>query len=173
MGLRFFEAVMNARGTLPDGLRLSDPAILLATWFGTGLLPKAPGSWGSLAALPFAWGIHLALGWPGLAAAVVAVFITGVWCSGVFIKAGGPDPAAVVIDEVAGQWLVLLVVPTDWFLYGAGFVFFRFADIVKPWPVSWADRRIKGGFGVMFDDVLAALYAGGALYALSWWTESW
>ncbi len=164
---------MDTHGTLPDGLKLGDPAILLATWFGTGLLPMAPGSWGSLAALPFAWGIHVALGWPGLAAATVIVFFIGLWCSEVFIKTGGPDPAAVVIDEVVGQWLVLLAVPADWFLYGAGFVFFRIADIAKPWPVSLADRKLKGGFGVMFDDVLAALYAGGALYALSWWMESW
>ena len=76
-----------------------------------------------------------------------------------------------VIDEVAGQWLVLVVVPPDLVLYAAGFVLFRIADIVKPWPASWIDRTVKGGLGVMLDDTAAALYAGVALYAISRWME--
>lgn len=74
-----------------------------------------------------------------------------------------------VIDEVAGQWLVLLAVEPDPVWYGVGLALFRIADILKPWPVSWADRNVKGGLGVMLDDVLAAAYAGSALYFLSRW----
>jgi len=155
------------------GLTLRHPAVLLATWFGTGLLPRAPGTWGSLAALPFAWFIHGVAGPFGLAAAVVVVFAVGVWASDVYVRrAGVADPGAVVIDEVAGQWLVLVVVPPDLLLYGLGFVLFRLADIVKPWPASWADRTIKGGLGVMLDDVLAAVYAGAALLALATMMET-
>lgn len=147
---------------------MADPAVLVATWFGVGLLPGAPGTWGSLAALPFAWLIHLAFGWIGLAVAVAAVFAVGVWSAGAVVRSWGvKDPAAVVIDEVAGQWLTLLVVPPDPILYAIGFVLFRIADILKPWPASWADKRLEGGLGVMLDDVFAAAYAAAALYVMS------
>ena len=152
----------------PQGLDLRHPAVLLATWFGVGLLPKAPGTWGSLAALPFAWAIHATFGAAGLAIATVAVFGVGLWASSRYVRrAGIADPGAVVIDEVAGQWLTLLPAGTDPVLYGAGFVLFRVADIWKPWPVSWADRSLPGGFGVMADDILAGAIAGAALYALA------
>ncbi len=159
---------MRTGSALPAGLGFGHPAVLLGTWFGVGLLPRAPGTWGSLAALPFAWGLRQGLGTPGLAIAAVVLFAAGVWAAGVYVRhSGREDPGAVVIDEVVGQWLVLLVVPPDAFLYAVGFVLFRIADIAKPWPVSWADRSLKGGLGVMLDDVLAALYAGAALYGLA------
>ena len=80
---------------------------------------------------------------------------------------GQDDPGAVVIDEVAGQWLTLLPAATTvWWHWLAGFALFRFFDIVKPWPVGWADRRVKGGLGVMVDDIIAGAYAGVLLYAL-------
>ncbi len=139
--------------------------ILLATWFGAGYLPKAPGTWGSLAALPFAWWIYGVGGVGGLATATGIVFVVGVWAAQVYADdTGGEDPGPVVIDEVAGQWLTLLVVPADPLLYAIGFVFFRIADIFKPWPASWADQKIKGGFGIMLDDIFAGLYAAAALY---------
>jgi phosphatidylglycerophosphatase A len=155
---------------LPEGLGPGHPAALLATWFGVGLLPKAPGTWGSLAALPFAWFIRDGFGAVGLAVAAAGFFVVGLWAASVYIhRAGEADPGAVVIDEVAGQWLVLVMVPPDLVLYAAGFVLFRIADIFKPWPASWIDRTVKGGLGVMLDDTAAALYAGVALYALSRW----
>lgn len=149
-----------------DKIPLSDPAILLATWFGSGLLPKAPGTWGSLAALPFAWGLHAAFGWEILALATLVCFWVGIWASNGYVaKVGGEDPGAVVIDEVAGVWLTLLpaayLAPysPDILTYGIAFVLFRIADIAKPWPVSWADRSIKGGLGIMVDDILAAVFS--------------
>ena len=163
---------MKQHSVLPEGMGLRHPAALLATWFGAGLLPKAPGTWGSLAALPFAWFIHNGFGMLGLTVAAVGLFFVGLWAASVYVhRAGETDPGAVVIDEVAGQWLVLVVVPPDLFLYAAGFVFFRIADIFKPWPASWIDRAVKGGLGVMLDDTAAALYAGVALYAISRWME--
>jgi phosphatidylglycerophosphatase A len=141
-----------------------NPASLLATWFGAGKLPKAPGTWGSLAALPFAWVIRVELGMWALAAATVLIFAIGCWAAGAHARShGGEDPGEVVIDEVAGQWLTLLPVAADPILYLAGFILFRIFDVWKPWPVRWADRAIGGGFGIMLDDVLAALYAGGLL----------
>jgi len=140
----------------------------LATWFGAGLIPKAPGTWGSLAALPFAWVIlHFGGVW-WLGGAAVLVFLVGWWASNVYVAGTRTtDPGAVVIDEVAGQWLTLLPASTlTWWHWAVGFALFRFFDIVKPWPVGWADRRVKGGFGVMIDDVIAGLYAGALLYGL-------
>lgn len=156
---------INRRTPNPSLKRLP---ILLATWFGAGYLPKAPGTWGSIAALPFAWWIYHAVGVGGLAAATGIVFVVGVWAAQVYVDdTGGEDPGPVVIDEVAGQWLTLLVVPTDPLLYALGLVFFRIADIIKPWPASWADQKIKGGFGIMLDDIFAGLYAAAALFLVS------
>jgi phosphatidylglycerophosphatase A len=140
----------------------------LATWFGAGLIPKAPGTWGSLAALPFAWVfLHFGNIW-WLAGAALVVFLVGWWASHVYVTSTGQaDPGAVVIDEVAGQWLALLPAsPAVWWHWVLGFALFRFFDILKPWPVGWADRRLKGGFGVMIDDVIAGVLAGVLLYLL-------
>lgn len=138
---------------------------LLSTWFGVGYLPKAPGTWGSLAALPCAWGIATLYGSVGLLAATTAVFSLGVWASGSFTRrTGRKDPGIIVIDEVAGQWLTLALVPLDPLYYLAGFILFRIADITKPWPASWADRKLGGGLGIMLDDIFAALFAAALLF---------
>ena len=139
---------------------LDDPWILMATWFGSGYLPKAPGTWGSLAALPFAWVILEHFGPPALLAAVVVVFGVGIVAADRFMaKAGEDDPGAVVIDEVAGQWLTLTLVPLDPLWFALGFVAFRCFDILKPWPIRVLERRFKQGFGVMIDDIAAGALA--------------
>jgi phosphatidylglycerophosphatase A len=93
----------------------------------------------------------------------VAVFLAGWWATGRYIRDDGDDPKEVVIDEVAGQLLCLSVVAPGWLAYAAGFALFRLFDIVKPWPVGWCDRTVKGALGVMLDDVLAAVYAAAVL----------
>ena len=148
-------------------LNLWSPGVLLATWFGCGYLPKAPGSWGSLASLPFAWIIVTHSGPWVLIAVSIVVFFIGIWASNVYIaKSGTLDPGPVVIDEVVGQWLTLAFVPTELIVYACGFFLFRLMDIFKPWPVCWVDRKVISGLGVMLDDVLAALYSGVAVYFL-------
>jgi phosphatidylglycerophosphatase A len=148
-------------------LSSAHPAVLLATWFGIGLLPITPGTWGSLAALPFAWAIRSHLGTAGLAVATVITFTIGWWAAATVAKASAiEDPGAVVIDEVAAQWLVLLPAPLDPIAYALAFLLFRIFDIWKPWPVRWADRRVKGGLGIMLDDFLAAAYAIALLLVL-------
>lgn len=145
-------------------------AKITATVFGAGLSPKAPGTIGSIVALPIAWILFTQGGTPALLVATMAVFLVGIWAAGVYAgDSGENDPSAVVIDEVAGQWLTLLVVPADLILYALGFVLFRLFDILKPWPISWADRNIKGGFGIMFDDILAGVYAGIILLGINYW----
>lgn len=146
------------------------PASLAATWFGCGLLPKAPGTWGSLAALPFAWGLAKLGGWPALLAASLLCFLAGWWASAVYVRRTGvDDPSEVVIDEVAGQWLVLAAAPADPLLYAIGFALFRVLDITKPWPARWADRNVHGGLGVMLDDMLAAAYGAAAVAVIALW----
>jgi phosphatidylglycerophosphatase A len=143
------------------------PAVLLATWFGTGLLPISPGTWGSLVALPCAWAIRAWWGVTGLTAAIAITFVAGWWAAARVAK-GSPieDPSVVVIDEVAGQWLTLLPTPFNPLSWALAFLLFRVFDIWKPWPVRWADRQVRGGFGIMLDDLLAAVYAAFALLVL-------
>ena len=157
-------------------LPLSHPLTLIATWFGAGLLPKVPGTWGSLAALPFG----AALAWWGgplaLAVAALAVLIAGAIATERMIALGGAeDPGYVVADEVGGQWLTLMPLPLDPVAYLVAFVLFRALDILKPWPVGWIDRKVKGGFGAMADDAVAGLIGAAILYLLLAWVPrlSW
>lgn len=139
-------------------------ATLIATWFGCGRLPWAPGSWGSLAALPCAWIILRFAGVPELAVAVATLFVLGWWAAEVAVRqTDAKDPGWIVVDEVAGQCLTLTVAPLNLYAFGAGFLLFRLFDVWKPWPVSWADRNLTGGFGIMADDILAAIYSGAVL----------
>jgi len=141
-----------------EGITAFHPVTLLATWFGVGLLPKAPGTWGSLVALPLAWGL-VSWGGPGLLVQVAALlFVLGWGISREYVgRTGVKDPSEVVIDEVVGQWLVLAAAPLNPVSYGVGFVLFRLFDIWKPGPIGWLDRRYGGGFGVMIDDVAAGV----------------
>jgi len=144
------------------------PARLLATWFGAGYLPIAPGTWGSLGALPLAYLLAWAAGGWGLLAGAMAVFAAGLWATAAILRPGGlKDPGDVVIDEVAGQLLTLVPVAHDLGWWPLGFLLFRAADIVKPWPASAAER-LPGALGVMADDAIAGLYAALALWGLLW-----
>jgi phosphatidylglycerophosphatase A len=142
----------------------------IATLGGIGRLPYAPGTWASAAALLPAWAIQAQFGPFGLLMATVAVFALGCWASAAYIRATGQeDPSEAVIDEVAGQWLVLVPAPTELLPYLLGFAAFRALDILKPWPASWADRTVHGGIGVMLDDLLAAAYGCAAMAAWMAW----
>ena len=142
-------------------------ASVIATWFGAGLAPKAPGTWGSIAALPFAWAIQYWAGSAGLVLAATLVFLIGWAASNRLVAASGiEDPQSIVVDEVVGQWLTLACGPLSIPAYLIGLLLFRAADITKPFPAGWADRRVGGGLGVMLDDVLAALYSGFGLWLI-------
>ncbi len=144
--------------SLPPGVAFNRPATLIATWFGVGLLPWAPGTWGSLAALPLAWTAVAGLDPFAFPVVIALLFAAGWWASAEVVERdGGADPSYIVVDEVVGQLIALSVVPADPLYYALAFLGFRFFDIVKPWPISWADRSVKGGLGVMLDDVFAGL----------------
>jgi phosphatidylglycerophosphatase A len=156
----------------------------IATWFYIGLLRPAPGTWGSLAALPFAY----AMIWAGwglwcLLAVSSAVFALGWWATYEQTKGKDDhDPSEIVIDEIVGQWLALspfflfnsmfgmseqsgFYSLEFWIFFGLGFALFRLFDIFKPWPISWADKK-STAFGVMLDDVLAGIIAAVAMVGI-------
>ncbi|HEV7491463.1 MAG TPA: phosphatidylglycerophosphatase A [Rhodanobacteraceae bacterium] len=155
--------------TLDAGQRrlvLSHPAGWIASGFGAGLSPFASGTVGSAVSL-IPWLALRELYWPWYMLAVAASFAIGVWASGVVIrKLGIEDPGVVVWDEFVGQWIALIplvVQPRSGIWIALAFVLFRVFDVWKPWPASWADRQVKGGFGAMLDDVFAGAYAAIAL----------
>ena len=144
----------------PKALGFFNFTTLISTWFGFGLLRPAPGTWGSVMSLPFAWALLAWAGWPVLLVASLVLLWIGVQQSELFAEASGDsDPSSVVVDEAVGMCLSLLAVPMTWTGFAVAFVLFRFFDIAKPWPVSWADRDLKGGMGIMLDDVIAGIYA--------------
>jgi len=147
------------------GLSLRDPATLIATAGGAGLLPGAPGTWGSLVGVALAWVVVRLAGPATLLLVALALFALGCWAAERVSQAtGSADPGFIVIDEVAAQALVLVIAPLTPVAYLAGFILFRFFDILKPWPIRLLDRKIHNGFGVMIDDVAAAIYAGALLF---------
>jgi phosphatidylglycerophosphatase A len=132
---------------------------LLAFGFGSGLSPFAPGTAGSLAAVPLALPLVL-LPLSAALALIVLAFAAGVWlCGRVGRRLGVHDHSGIVFDEFVGLWLVLVFIPAHWAWWLAAFAVFRVFDAVKPWPIGWLDKRVHGGLGVMLDDVLAAVFA--------------
>lgn len=140
-------------------LNLHDPWQLLATGFGSGLVPKAPGTFGSLAALPVCM-LLVYLPWYAVLAVVLITFAAGLKAAAAAEAAlGVHDNSAVVIDEFAGMFTAVLFYPPVWYYALLAFVLFRIFDIFKPYPVSLADQRVGGALGVMLDDILAGIYA--------------
>jgi phosphatidylglycerophosphatase A len=140
-----------------------NPWHFLAFGFGSGTLPKAPGTWGTLVGLAFMPLWQLLPGWGyGLMLGLSTLF--GVWlCGKVARDLGVHDHGGIVWDEMVGIWITLWLVPADWYWLLLGLGLFRLFDIVKPWPIRWVDRQIHGGFGIMLDDVLAGIFAWLAL----------
>ena len=154
------------------------PARFIGTVFGVGLLKPAPGTWGSLAALPLAWVLHLLGSWPLLLVATVLIVPLGVWAvAGMMSEGGVHDPSEAVIDEVGGQWIALLPVSYGaafagadalalWPGWIAAFVLFRLFDVWKPGPVGHFDRQ-HTALSVVLDDVMAGLLAAAGVIALA------
>lgn len=132
----------------------------IATGLGSGFAPRAPGTFGTLAALLPWWFLLRELPLPAYAVVVALAFVLGCLASRWVLRATGlQDPGLVVWDEWVGVWIALAAAPAGWPWWLAAVALFRLFDIAKPWPVSWADRRLMGGFGVMADDALAGVYS--------------
>jgi phosphatidylglycerophosphatase A len=134
------------------------PAGFLAFGFGSGLSPFAPGTMGTLVAVPFLFALK-GLGNPGFWIALALLFGLGVLlCGQVSRQLGVHDHGGIVWDEMVGYWLSAALVPLQWPWLLAAFLLFRFFDIVKPWPIRQLDKKVSGGFGIMIDDIVAALF---------------
>ncbi len=155
---------------------------IIATSFGAGFVPKAPGHSGTLTAVPLAWWLGHFRPW-GYSAGLIVVCVVGTWAAEQFgRRSGREDDQRIVIDEVAGYLVTLWPVATDAVNLTMGFVLFRLFDIWKPQPVRWLDRHVPGGLGVMLDDLAAGVYAGLCLWAFDHtslytralaWVHSW
>ncbi len=137
-------------------------AYVLSIWFGCGRVPVAPGTAGTLGALPLYW-LLAPLGPWAVAATAVLLTAVGIWSSTVVAeRMGGKDPQIICIDEVAGVLVALVAAPPGWKGMWAGFVLFRIFDQWKPWPARAAER-LPGGWGIVMDDVAAGLWAAALL----------
>jgi phosphatidylglycerophosphatase A len=148
---------------------LSNPNHLFAFGFGSGLAVKAPGTFGTLAAVPIFWLIQ-DLSWPLYLSWLVITFALGVyWCDRSSKALGVHDHGGIVWDEFVGYWITMFMAPKGILWMLVGFVLFRLFDIVKPWPIRWLDRHVEGGFGIMLDDVLAGVFACVVLQLLAYY----
>lgn len=145
----------------------TNPIHFLAFGFGAGALPLIPGTWGTLIAIPLYLLIcNLSLAY--YIAILAVVLVAGVWICGVAERATGIlDNSGIVWDEIAGFLLTMVAVPHGIVWLILGFLLFRIFDVWKPWPIGWLDRYVKGGLGIMLDDVVAAVYAGVILQILA------
>jgi phosphatidylglycerophosphatase A len=138
-------------------------ATALATWFGCGLIPRAPGTWGTIGAVP----LYLVLAPHGPLAvllAAAAATLIGIWAAErVARRLHTHDPQIVCLDEVAGVLITLAPAPRTWLALVVGVVLFRLLDVVKPWPARLAERKLPGGLGVMLDDVFAGAWGAGLM----------
>lgn len=152
---------------------LNNPVHFLALGFGAGLLKPAPGTWGTLAAVPIYLVLNLWMPmshWlSGLSLGVIG-FVLGIYLCGRTAKdVGVHDHSAIVWDEFVGFWVSMWLLPVTWATVLLAFVLFRLFDILKPWPIRWLDQHVHGGFGIMVDDLLAGLMACGLLHlGISW-----
>jgi phosphatidylglycerophosphatase A len=142
-----------------ENFRITNPIHFLALGFGSGLLPKAPGTFGTLAAIP----LYLLLAPASMSvylAIIIVMSIAGVYICGKAAKdAGVHDHGAIVWDEIVGFLITMFLIPMTWQSIAVGFILFRIFDIFKPWPISFIDKNIHGGLGIMLDDIIAGFAA--------------
>ena len=148
--------------SFPD---LNKPSHLLATFFGIGLLKPAPGTWGSLAAVLIWYFLDFLHSYTYI---ILPAFILFSWlvCNKADQDSESKDNSFIVIDEVAGMIVALSFISHDVILYLFTFLLFRIFDIFKPWPISWVDKKIKGGLGILLDDLIAGFAAGVIILAI-------
>lgn len=151
----------------------TNPVHLLAFGLGTGAAPYAPGTVGTLLGIPLCWLLARQGLWVYLGVTVI-LFAIGVWiCDRTSKDIGVHDHSGIVFDEVVGYLVTMVAVPVNLWTLLAGFLLFRLFDIVKPWPIRWMDKRVKGGFGIMIDDVLAGLFGLGCMWGGLYFFGHW
>lgn len=146
-----------------------NPVHFLAFGLGSGAAPWAPGTFGTLAAVPL-WYLLAQTSLPVYLTLTLVAFVIGIWlCGRTSRDLGVHDHGGIVWDEFVGYWITMIAVPVDWIWALLGFVLFRLFDIWKPWPIRPIDRHVHGGLGIMLDDVLAGVFAALVLQGLLWY----
>ena len=159
----------SKRTPIPARTIFTHPICFLAFGFGSGLAPRAPGTFGTLAAVPLYLAAS-ALPLPVYLAIAALMFVLGIWLCGRCERVlGVEDHSGIVCDEFVGFFVTMIAVPPTPATVIAGFALFRLFDIWKPWPIRLVDRRLHGGLGVIFDDVLAGVYGWAVLGLLTHW----
>ena len=154
----FMTEKMTTRNSACTGI-MRDPVHWLAFGFGSGCIPWAPGTFGTLSAVPLLLLLNGTTLWVYLSI-VMVMFFFGVWiCGKTTEKLNVHDHPGIVWDEIVGYLVTMTAAPKGWLWVLIGFVLFRIFDILKPWPISFADKQVSGGFGIMLDDVLAGIYS--------------
>lgn len=139
--------------------QLKNPVVLIAVGFGSGLAPKAPGTAGTVVAVPL-YLLMQSLPLVSYLLITTCLFIAGIWiCAYTAEKLGVHDHPSIVIDEIVGYLITMIAAPEGWLAVVIGFILFRLLDALKPWPISWFDRSVNGGLGIMLDDVVAGIIA--------------
>ena len=147
----------NNKIRVPASLLLN-PVHLLSLGFGSGLSPKMPGTMGTLVGVGL-YNLFAGVRWEIYLAIVITALISGIFMCTYTAKAlQVHDHPAIVWDEIVGYFVSLFMVPKDWLWVGLAFILFRFFDILKPWPISLLDKTLKGGFGIMLDDLVAGFF---------------
>ncbi|MGL4860746.1 MAG: phosphatidylglycerophosphatase A family protein [Enterobacteriaceae bacterium] len=150
-------------------LNLKNPVHLLATGFGAGFSPIMPGTMGTLVAIPLYLLLVLLLSPQGYLLFIAVAFLVGIYlCRATGKRLGVADHGAIVWDEIVGFLITMIAIPLHWQWILLGFILFRLFDIIKPPPIGWIDRNIKGGLGVMADDLVAGIMAWVVLYLVVW-----
>ncbi|OUS23284.1 phosphatidylglycerophosphatase A [Thalassotalea sp. 42_200_T64] len=148
-----------SKKTAAELFDIKNPVHFLALGFGSGLSPKAPGTMGTLAAIPL-FLLCAQLPFYAFIAITILISIVGIWiCDKASKDAGVHDHGAIVWDEIAGFFITMIAIPVSWQSIIVGFILFRIFDILKPWPISIADKQVTGGFGIMLDDIIAGILA--------------
>lgn len=151
--------------TINPSALLAGPANFLALGGGLGLAPRAPGTFGTLLGIPLLFLMPHSLA--GYLVVLAVLSVIGVWCCHQCARdLGVHDHPGIVWDEVVGYLITMIAVPRSALWIVVGFAVFRFFDILKPWPISWIDRRVHGGLGIMLDDMLAALFSLAVMHVL-------
>ena len=157
----------------PSPTPFRSPVQFLAFGLGSGLSPKAPGTAGTLVAVPL-YLLIAGLGLPQYTLVVLVAALLGIWiCDVASRQLQVHDHPGIVWDEFVGFWITMWAVPVEWPWIVAGFVAFRVFDIAKPWPVGALDRRVGGGFGIMIDDIIAGAMACASLHLAMWAMQAW
>jgi phosphatidylglycerophosphatase A len=152
-----------------EAKHLRDPLVLWASGAGLGFLPRAPGTWGSVGAVAVWWLLLADLTTNMQLAVCTGYFLVSWLCSHLIGRRYAvSDAPEIIADEVVGMWVALALLPAVWWLVVLAFVGFRWLDIAKPGPIGWLDREVKGGLGVMLDDLVAGLVVGSVLYLSIW-----